>query len=955
MEKVPIRVLLSGANGFLGTQIARQLITLPGIEIVALVRAENRDHGMVRLKRAWSDWDGLIGALEDRVTVIPGDVTQGDLGMSISDYQDLASSITHIIHTVADLRLHAPLEELRRTNVDGTRHLVKLAELSHANGIFRRFSHVSTAYVAGRREGLIVEDLYPENISEEHTTGKESHQENNPENYPANDGFFSNYELSKHEAERVVCESDVPYSIFRPGMVVGDSETGEIKTFNTVYALFKLYLKGKLRVIPTNSSLTLNIVPVDYVAHAIRNLTFNQEAEGRIFHLTAPPDSLPSIKELLDQVMVWAQEKLGVKLPQPIFIPVAPIIQRITPSSPSGSGTLNILFTLVPYLDEKHVFSRENTENLLGPFKYEWKEYLPHLLDYAVYHGFFHRSERTVHEQILYRLGGRSYPVKYYDITPEGIREKSALQMREDIISAYHSLRESGVGPGDRVALVGLNSTRYLTLDVAIGLVGAVSVPLYYTSPPMEIKNILKKSAAKFLFIGTPHLMKRLSELDLDLKIISFCREAQPLPRSIMSWSQFLEKGKEQKKSDKNTFMPQSPVDFDDLATIRYTSGTTGTPKGVTFNQGNIRWMAEAMASLPPWEDRNREVRYLSFLPMNHVVEGILGTYSPYYAPAPLKIYFLEDFKQLTSALPQVKPTIFFSVPRFYEKLWSHLKKSFLGNYYTRLKPGILKKIIKPVVQRGFLSKAGLDLCSQLIVGSATASHHLIQDYHELGVEIHNAYGLTEAPLVTLNRRGSNRIGTVGEPLPQTHLQIAEDGEIMVKGPQITPGYFELDITPPKKEGWLLTGDTGLVTKDGHLIITGRKKEIIINSYGKSIDPLRIEALLRDAPGISEVMVVGEGKPYLIGLFWVEEEHHPHDIEKTINDINQDLSRPEQVKRWALLPDDLSIEGGDLTANMKLKREMITQRYQDVIDSIYQKTSHPLILHQGQLEEDYGN
>nr|WP_054858266.1 AMP-binding protein [Methanobacterium formicicum] len=254
-------------------------------------------------------------------------------------------------------------------------------------------------------------------------------------------------------------------------------------------------------------------------------------------------------------------------------------------------------------------------------------------------------------------------------------------------------------------------------------------------------------------------------------------------------------------------------------------------------------------------------------------------------------------------------------------------------------------------MHRVFLSKAGLDRCSQLIVGSATSSQHLIQDYHELGVEIHNAYGLTEAPLVTLNRRGANRIGTVGEPLPQTHLRIAGDGEVMVKGPQVTPGYFESDITPPKKEGWLLTGDTGFVTPEGSLVITGRKKELIINSYGKSIDPLRIEALLRDAPGTNEVMLVGEGKPYLIGLFWVEEEHHPHDIEETIHRVNQDLSRPEQVKRWALLPNDLSIDGGELTANMKLKREIITQRYQDVIDSLYQKTSHPLILHQGQVEE----
>ncbi|EKF86656.1 AMP-binding protein [Methanobacterium formicicum] len=950
-ETMKTRVLLTGANGFLGTQIARQLIYLPEIEIIAMVRAKDKETARLRLERSWYDWGELQEALNDRVTVIPGDVTLEDLGMADEDYQNLVLTLTHIIHTVADLRLHAPLEDLRKTNVEGTRNLLKLAVQAQENGIFKRFSHLSTAYVAGKREGLILED--PEFIPK--VNFNEANEANVNQINEVTTDFWSNYEESKYEAEQAVLKSGVPYSIFRPGMVVGDSETGDIKTFNTVYALFKLYLNGKLRFIPTSSNLTLNMVPVDYVAHAVGNLTFNREAEGKTFHLTAPQETLPTISQLLEQVRIWAQDKLDLKLPQPIFIPVAPLIQRISArSSRPQSGILNTLFTLAPYLNEKHTFSRDNINNFLGDYNLKWEEYLPHILEYAVYHGFFHRSERTVHEQVLYRLGSRSYPVKYYDITPDGVQEKSAAKMREDIISSYNSLKESGVGRGDRVALVGLNSTRYLTLEVAIGLLGAVSVPLYYTSPPKEIENILKTSKAKILFVGTPHLMKRLSELDISLEMISFCRESQSIPSGIVSWSEFLKKGKDHQKI-KNNSLIQAPVDFGDLATIRYTSGTTGTPKGVTFNQEHLRWMAESMASLPPWKDRNREVRYLSFLPMNHVVEGILGTFSPYYAPAPLKIYFLEDFGDLASALPQAKPTIFFSVPRFYEKLWSQLKNSFMGSHYIHLKPGIRKKILKPVMKRLFLGKAGLDHCSQLIVGSATSSQHLILDYHSLGVEIHNAYGLTEAPLVTLNRRGANRIGTVGEPLPETNIIIARDGEVLVKGPQVTPGYFESDVTPPKKGGWLQSGDIGFITPEGSLVITGRKKELIINSYGKSIDPLRIEALLRNAPGTSEVMLVGEGKPYLIALIWVEDDYDPLEIERTIHKINQDLSHPEQVKRWGILPNDLSIDGGDLTANMKLKREIITQRYQDVIDALYQGAPNPLILHLGQLEAANGN
>ncbi|BDZ69792.1 AMP-binding protein [Methanobacterium petrolearium] len=946
------KVLITGANGFLGTQIIRQLIFNPQIEIIAMVRAKNQENAIKRLKRAWWDWPELTEALQTRIKVLPGDITHKNLNLSDNDYQFMVSSLTHIIHTVADLRLHAPMEELRQTNLQGTSNLINLAQQAVQKGIFERFSHVSTAYVAGKRQGTILED----ELNHWHDKTDLNAYNSDTPNYDR-PTFWSNYEESKYEAEKAVRESDLPYSIFRPGMVVGNSKTGEIKTFNTVYSLLKLYLNGKLRVIPTSSSLTLNMIPVDYVTEAISSLTFNVQARNKTFHLTAPQHSLPTIKKLLEAVKRWALEELDIKLPQPIFIPVAPLIQRISTKSSQTRkpGILNILFTLAPYLDEKRQFSRENVENLFRPCNLKWEEYLPPLLKYTVYHGFFHRSERTVHEQVLFRLKGRSYPVKYYDIVDSHIQEKSVTQLGNDILNAHQSLKELGIKPGDRVALVGLNSTRYLTLEVAIGLIGAVSVPLYYTSPPMEIKNILKASKAKILFIGTPHLMKRLDELEVsegmdeDLPLISFCRESQHIPDEVLSWESFLQKGTKNSKTNIKTI--QSPVDFGSLATIRYTSGTTGNPKGVTFNHEHLRWMAESMASLPPWKDKNSEVRYLSFLPMNHVVEGILGTYSPYYAPAPLKIYFLEDFKYLSSALPQVRPAVFFSVPRFYEKLWSLLKETFLGKYYIHSPKGIVKKGLKPLLRKFFLRKSGLNRCAQLIVGSATSSQQLIHDYHDLGIEIHNAYGLTEAPLVTLNRRGNNIIGTVGEPLPQTHIQIEEDSEVLVRGPQVTPGYFESDLKPPLKGNWLKTGDLGFLTQEGNLVITGRKKELIINSYGKSIDPLNIEALLRDAPGVCEVMLVGEGKPYLSSLFWVDENHHPHEIYKFIQDINHRLSHPEQIKRWVLLPNDISIDGGELTANMKLKRDTINQRYQDVIDSLYQQKPHPLILHQDQLEE----
>ena len=922
------QVLLTGANGFLGTQIAIRLLKNPDDEIIALIRAENEENALRRLKRAWWDWPELMGALDNRVKVVPGDINLERLGIDHNLYDSLVFSLTHIIHTAADLRLHGPLEELHQTNLLGTKNILKLARQANNNGKFCRFSHLSTAYVAGKRSGTIFE----EDLTDRY-------------------GFWSNYEKSKYDAEKAVRESDLPYSIFRPGMVVGDSKTGEIKTFNTLYVLLKLYLTGKLSIIPTSSSLTLNPVPVDYVADSVRDLTFNPSAEGKSFHLTASKSKLPTIREILEHTREWAHTELNIKLRRPIFIPLSSVVQKIALLSRQSKkpGILNILFTLAPYLDEKRNFRRDNAQKLIGSYDLDWKDYLPQLLKYAVYYGFFHRSERTVQEQVLFRLKSLRFSVKLYDVVKGNIKENSASSIHRDILSACHSLQNLGVKAGDRVALVGLNSTRYLTLEVAIGLIGAISVPLYYTSPPIDINNVLMASKTKILFIGTPHLMKRLDELDNSIKIISFCRESQNIPHGVLSWFNFLKKGKNGLKKI------QAPLDFSDLATIRYTSGTTGKPKGVTFNHGNLRWMAESMASLPPWTDRNREVRYLSFLPMNHVVEGILGTYSPYYAPASLNVYFLEDFNDLASALPKVRPAIFFSVPRFYEKIWSNMKNTFLGSHYIHLKQGILKRILKPLLRRLLLRKAGLNRCAQLIVGSATSSQQLIQDYHDLGIEVHNAYGLTEAPLVTINHRGANYIGTVGKPLPETQIKIAKDAEVLVKGPQITPGYYEADLDPPIKGGWLFTGDLGYLTPKGSLVITGRKKELIINSYGKSIDPLRIEALLRDAPGVAEVMLVGEGKPFLSALLWVDENYNANEIAKTIREVNYGLSRPEQIKKWALLLNDLSIDRGDLTANMKLKREIIFKRYQDLIDSIYLKTTNHLILHLGQLEVDDGS
>ena len=670
--------------------------------------------------------------------------------------------------------------------------------------------------------------------------------------------------------------ADLPISVFRPGMIVGDSATGAIKTFNTFYFPLRLYLGGQLPVMPAGRTQRVNLVPVDYVAEAIVRLTLEPAAAGLNFHLTAPYATLPQAGELVEFVRAWAREQLGLRLPRPLFVPLPLPRGRYDPARPAprDEGVLAALRTLLPYFNEHLEFRRDNVDRLLGPYPLDWRAFLPHLLAYAVAAGFMHRSERTVHEQILYRLGSTNRPVTYHDICGDRIVARPGQEVRQDVLAAMAALKSLGVTPGDRVAIAGTNSTRYLTLDVAIGMLGAVSVPLYYTSPPADIDHILAASGARLLFVGFNKVLERLGELHADVPVISFCRDPAPAAsaaagaaaaRPIMAWEAFLALGRQQPLDPK----PQAPAGFGDLATLRYTSGTTGRPKGVMFRHGGLRWMGETMAALLPWRSRTRPARYLSFLPLNHVVEGILVAYAGYYLPQALDIYFLDDFRQAERYLPQVKPTFFFSIPRVFEKAWEGLEESGPGKFYLGLAPGPVRNALRPVLRWGLLGKLGLRGATQLAIGSASASEKLLLNYRELGIEIHNAYGLTEAPLVTLNRAGANRIGTVGAPLPHTEVRLAEDCEVLVRGPQVTGGYFEADVPSPVQDGWLHTGDLGHLTADGYLVLEGRKKELFKTSYGKYVQPAKIEALLRDIPGIAEAMLVGEGRPYCVALLWI--------------------------------------------------------------------------------------
>ncbi|MCD8367693.1 MAG: AMP-binding protein [Clostridiales bacterium] len=909
-------LFITGTTGFLGTEIISELMQTTDDVVYGLTRAGSVPEAVNTLSALWYGRSELTENIGSRILPVLGDITKENLGLSDEDQSRLIHNTDYVIHTAAVIGINHSRKQFWDVNVTGTNHVLDFAKRIQADHPLRRFSHVSTAYVAGTRSGQIMEDSLIDT------------------------GFSSLYEQSKFEGERLVAQAmgQFPVSIFRPGQIVGDSRTGFVKNFNTLYYPLKLYLKQQMRVFPIKKSMRVNIVPVDYVAKSVVRITYAKDAVGKTFHLTAPASAQPTVGELIDAVRGWAEKNLSIRLPKPVFLPV-PFLSRIGASrnlsedKPAKKSVLTNMLSLAPYFTEDKTYDTTNTEQLAGAYRLDWREYLPNLLAYAASRNFLDHNSRTVFEQVRFCLNRKSASITYYDVTGDGIRENSASSVNQRIEETLRALQALGIGSGSRVAVSGINSVTYFILDVAIGLSGATSVPLYYTTPANELDELLQKSGAGWFFIGDIRILSHVTEMTFGGTMVSFTENA-PLPENvcILSWEQFLALGKGRE-------ITPVQVSYQDMATLRYTSGTTGNSKSVAFSQAQLRWMAETMASLLSFKSRTRQATYLSFLPLSHVVEGILGAYTPYYLGAPASLYFLNDFDKLAETLPKVRPTIFFSIPRFYEKIWDQLAQNSLGSLYISTKSAPLKRILRPILRRSLLQKAGLDRCDQLIVGSAPVSQKLLEDFRELGIEIHDAYGLTEAPLITLNRLGANDITTVGPPLPDTKVTLAEDGEILVEGPQVAMAY------DGREDACLHTGDLGAITAGGHLQIIGRKKEILINSYGKNINLQKVETLLRDIPDISEAMLVGEQRPYCVALLWPEDEKSVPDekaLAAAIRAVNEQLSHPEQVKRYALMSSPLKISTGELTPNLKLRRSNITELHQQTIDGLYAPTATPV-------------
>ena len=893
-------ILLTGGTGFLGTELASRLAQ-SDVTVYALTRAEDEESAAGRLRSLWQHDPALARAVGERILPLPGDFTRPGLGLEEKQLEMLRERVTLVIHSGAEIGFDKGQAELQRTNTEGTRNMIALARSLPR---LRRFVHISTAYVAGQRKGLVRESDPPGAL------------------------FSSLYEASKAEAEKLLQSSGLPFVMLRPGMIVGDSGTGWVRNFNTVYYILKQLLLGKLRFLPISRDTRLNLVPVDWVADAVVKIAGAEAANGSVFHLTCPREQAPAAGELCDAVIRWAEANLAVRLPRPVFLPLPGLkglglAYNRKQENRKKSG-LNNLLMLLPYFYGEQEFDRTNTESLCGPGLPDWQDYLDRLLAFACRKNFMRQTGQTVFEQALVRRESSRYPITYYDITAEGIRPVKGPEVNARIERIRSALWAWGVRRGDRVALTGVNSVDYLALEQAIGLLGAVSVPIYYTTPAAEAETLLQKSGAGWFFVGDRRMLSQLEKMRTGARIVFFSVVARESLPSAMGWEAFLEKG--------GGPAPAQHPDPDALATIRYTSGTTGEPKGVTFSFRQLAWMGEVLTNLVSWPDRNRPMRYLSFLPLSHVVEGILASYAPYYLLADVGYYYLNDFGKLTEALPQVRPTIFFSVPRFYEKVWDQVVSNPVGQAWLKAPEGPYRKVLGRILKAVVLKKAGIDQCRQLIVGSAPVSETLLRNFRALGIEIHNAYGQTEAPLITINRLGDNVIPSIGTALPDTEITAEADGELIVKGPQVTLGYYGLE-TENIQSGMLRTGDLGVIDESGHITLFGRKKDFIITAYGKNISIPKLEQRLKDIPGVSEAVLIGENRPFCSALLWLEGPCP--DLAGRIEEMNASLSHPEQIRKYTVIEKPLSIQAGELTPNLKVKRNNVFAHFAAEIEAMY--------------------
>ena len=572
---------------------------------------------------------------------------------------------------------------------------------------------------------------------------------------------------------------------------------------------------------------------------------------------------------------------------------------------------------------------------------------------------------------------------------PDDIEELSSQEFFDQVRDLSLGLGTLGVEHGDRVAIVSDPRPEWVIADFAVLTGGYVSVPIYPTLPPAQMRYILADSSVRVAVVADNVQAEKVVSIWAELPnllavvVMDAYGHDHHTEQEILGLDVVQGRGHERLISGDGIGRiykdRAKDIPSDALATIIYTSGTTGEPKGVMLSHANVMSNINDVDAVVRFDSSDEA---LSFLPLSHAFERTAVMLFLYKG---LTVTFAESLETIARDLQRVKPTVMTGVPRVFEKLHAKIyatvaeapplrQKLFhwavgVGTavaqaQLTRRTVSWVTKVQEPLADRLVLSKVRERLGGRirfLVSGSAPLSVEVAEFLFAIGIPVLEGYGLTEtAPVLTVNPEGRQKLGTVGTAIPQVTLRIADDGEILARGPNIMNGYYRKASETDEviQDGWFHTGDIGFLDEEGYLTITDRKKELIITAGGKNIAPNPIEASLKRSPLISEAMLVGDRRPYVVALLLPDRDalelrvpdisaeenslgdvvNLPHVVQlfdDVIKSVNEHLPRHEQIKRWAILPTEFSIDTGELTPTLKLKRRVVVERWASVIEQLY--------------------
>ncbi|MEX1274736.1 MAG: long-chain fatty acid--CoA ligase [Bacteroidota bacterium] len=562
----------------------------------------------------------------------------------------------------------------------------------------------------------------------------------------------------------------------------------------------------------------------------------------------------------------------------------------------------------------------------------------------------------------------------------------SFTEYRRNVERFALGLASFGIAKHDRVAIIAENRPEWIIADMAIVCLGAVGVPIYPTLTPKQIEFIFNDAGVKLAIVSNPFQLAKVTRIKSEVPSLRSTVMMNPKTEAgeagVYGFSDVYRLGEEFEKKHPAYFQESlaSPKP-EDLLTIIYTSGTTGNPKGVMLTHTNLVSNIKSAADTIPFNDKDT---LLSFLPLCHSFERMAGYYTAMACGA--TVAYAESVETVRDNLLEIKPTIVTTVPRLFERIHSRVMKQVdsspalrrkifqwglsVGKQYAQaLRSGSVSPALKAqhvladkLVYHKLKKRTGGRI-RFFVSGGAALPQALGEFFEAMGIIIIEGYGLTEtSPVLTANRLDDYKFGTVGKPIPGVEIKIAEDGEILAKGPNIMSGYYNNPAATAEaidSHGWFHTGDIGTYDAQGHLMITDRKKHLFVSSGGKNIAPQPIESLFLTCKYIDQFVLIGDGRMFLTALIVPEFENLKEyaknfgisfsldsdlaqmaEIRKLydqeIQSLQKDLPSFERVRRFELLPQALTVENGEITPTMKVKRKVVEQKYSTVIEKMYE-------------------